>query len=238
MASAPRDRCAICNARSTGLLCALGGRVRDRFQQDKAVHRYRRGQMIFFAGSEAHALYIMRSGRVKVFRAWHGGKEQVLRLHGPGDILGYRPLLANERYNASAEAVEDSTICVIPAATLQELLREVPELSRTLLAKLARELRNSEDLMMDLIQRPVRQRTARLLLRLLDDYQSGPEPAVLRSQHLRRQDMARMIGTTPETLSRVLRGFARRGVLAVSRDQIRIRDHALLRKVAGESPSG
>ena len=235
MAKHSPDRCTICKTRSTGLICGLSRRVRDRVEQDRATHVFRRGQSIFYAGTPAHALYVLRSGRVKVFRTWRGGEEQVLRLLGPGELLGYRPLLADEPYVASAEAVEDSTLCIIPAATVRELLRDVPGLAFELLAKLARELRLSEDLMMDLIHRPVRQRAARLLLLLFADNQGSSEPALLRSHQLRRQDMARMIGTTPETFSRVLRGFAQRGIVALSRDRIRIRDHALLHKVAGES---
>jgi len=227
------DRCAVCKWRSTGLICGLSTRARSRLEQDRTTHVFRRGQPIFYAGAPAQALYVVRSGRVKVFRTWRGGEEQVLRLLGPGEILGYRPLLANEPNAASAEAVEESTLCIIPAATVRELLRGEPKVALELLAKLARELRLSEDLMMDLLHRPIRQRAARLLLSLLEDNHRAAEPAVIQSQHLRRQDMARMIGTTPETFSRVLRGFAQRGIVTLARDRICIRDHALLRKVAG-----
>jgi CRP/FNR family transcriptional regulator, polysaccharide utilization system transcription regulator len=238
MAKQSPDRCAVCRTRSAGLFCGLNGKTRDRVEQDKTSHAFRRGQMVFFAGASAHALYVVRSGRVKVFRTWRGGQEQVLRLLGPGEILGYRPLLANEPYGASAEAVEDSTLCVIPAANVLELLRSEPGAALELLTKLARELRLSEDLMMDLLHRPVRQRAARLLLILLDDNRRAVEPAVLQSRHLRRHDMARMIGTTPETFSRVMREFAQRGIVALARDRIRIRDQALLQRAAGGDATG
>jgi len=199
---------------------------------------FRRGQLVFYAGALAHALYIVRSGRVKVFRTSRNGDEQVLRLLGPGEILGYRALLANEPYYASAEAVEDSVLCIIAAAALRGLLSEVPELALDLLAKMARELRISEDLMMDLIHRPVRQRAARLLLLLLEDNRGAADPAQIPTHQLRRQDMARMIGTTPETFSRVLRRFAQEGIVALARDRIRIRDRSLLHRVAGGIDSG
>jgi len=228
------DRCATCKSRSTGFVCGLSARARKRLEQDKTTYVFQRGQLIFYAGAQAHALYVVRSGRVKVFRTWRGGEEQVLRLLGPGELLGYRPLLANEPYVAGAEAVEDSTLCMIPAATVRELLRDEPEVALELLAKMARELRLSEDLMMDLLHRPVRQRAAHLLLTLLEDNRRADEPAILQSHHLLRQDMARMIGTTPETFSRVLREFAQRGIVSLARDHIRIREHAMLRMVAGE----
>ena len=238
MAKPSPDRCAVCKMRSTGLFCGLTAQARDRLEQGRTTHVFRRGQPVFYAGSSSQNLFVIRSGRVKVFRTWRGGEEQVIRLLGPGELLGYRPLLANEPYVASAEAVEDSTLCIIPAETARELLREVPGLALELLAKLARELRLSEDLMMDLSFRPIRQRAARLLLRLLEDNRDGVEPAVIQSQYFRRQDMARMIGTTPETFSRTLRGFAQRGFVTLTRDRICIRDHALLRKAAGEPHFG
>lgn len=235
MAKPSPDRCAVCKSRSTGLICGLSARARGRLEQDRVTHAFRRGQPIFHAGSPAQALYVVQSGRVKIFRTWRGGEEQVIRLLGPGELLGYRPILANEPYVASAEAVENSTLCVIPAATVRELLRDVPELALQLLAKLASELRASEDLLMDLIHRPVRQRAARLLLSLLEDNHRAAEPVIIPSRLLRRQDMARMIATTPETFSRVLRGFTQHGLITLTRDHIHIRDHARLLKVAGES---
>ncbi|HVP38451.1 MAG TPA: Crp/Fnr family transcriptional regulator [Candidatus Saccharimonadales bacterium] len=237
MATPSANRCAVCQRRATGQRCGLGTLAGDRLDQDKATHLFRRGQLIFAANTPPHALYVVRSGRVKVFRTGDDGEEQVIRLLGPGEMLGYRPLLAGEPVAANAEAVEDSSICIIPAATIRELLRDLPELANLLLTKLARELRASEDLMMDLLHRPVRQRAARLLLNLLEDNRRALEPEVLHARHLRRQDMARMIGTTPETFSRVMRAFAQRGIITLSRASIRVRDRALLRQAAGESPA-
>ncbi len=231
----PPDHCAVCGARNSGAVCGLAERVRARVSQEHATHLFRRGQPVFFAGTPAQALFVIRSGRVKVYRTWSGGDEQVIRLLGPGEMLGYRPLLANEPYMASAEAVVDSTLCLIPATTVHELLRDVPEFAAALLSKLARELSRSEDLMMDNLHRPVRQRAARLLLQLLADNQNSPEPNILRSEHLRRLDMARMLGTTPETFSRILRTLAQRGAVTLTRDWIKVRDRALLHKVAGGS---
>lgn len=226
-------RCAVCRSRPAGFACGLNPRVQAAVDAERVTQAYRSGQTVFLAGTPASALYVIHSGQVKIFRSGPGGEVQVIRVLGPGEILGYRPLLANEPYASGAEAVEDSTLCVIPAALVRDLLRDMPEFAIELLAKLARELRVSEDLMMGLLHHPVRQRAARLLLALLEDNRHAPEPMILRTRHLRRQDMARMIGTTPETFSRVLRDFCQRGMVALSRDHIRIRDTDLLKKVAG-----
>lgn len=215
-------------------MCGLHGTAMDRLELEGTSHTYRRGQLVFAAGARAQVLHVIRSGKVKVFRTWHDGDEQVLRLLGPGEILGYRPLFSDEPYLASAEAVEDSVICAIPQATVDELVRSVPGLAGALLRKLAQELRLSEELMMDLVRRPVRQRAARLLLRLLEDNRNAPDPAAILSRELMHKDMARMIGATPETFSRVLRGFAQSAVVKVTRGSIRVLDETRLRRIAGE----
>jgi CRP-like cAMP-binding protein len=100
---------------------------------------------------------------------------------------------------------------------------------------LANELRISEDLMMDLLHLPVRQRVARLLLGVLSHHKKGSEPGKLADKELKRKEMAAMIGTTPETFSRVLHAFAQAGIVSLSRDSIRVRDAALLQRIAGDA---
>ncbi len=232
MGRASPETCAVCRRRSDSVHCSLGALVGDQLRA-RVTHRYRAGQLLFVAGTPAQSLFVLHTGRVKVFRTARGGDEQVLRLLGPGEILGYRPVLAGETYGASAEAVEDSSVCIVPASTVRRLVREVPDLAVALLEKLAVELRLSEELMMDLIHHPVRQRAARLLLALLADNRLAARPHRLESRHVRRQDMARMIATTPETFSRVLRGFAQKGIVELARDHLDVRDETLLRRVAG-----
>jgi CRP/FNR family transcriptional regulator len=87
--------------------------------------------------------------------------------------------------------------------------------------------------MMDLVHRPVRERAARLLLSLLASSPGAGDAGVLSGRDLKRRDMAGMIGTTPETLSRVLRDFARSGMITLARDSVRVRDFPLLRRAAG-----
>ncbi len=227
----PNVPCRLCGARPPGLLCGLEGRSRETLERTLLTRRFRSGESIFHAGTPVQALYIVRSGLVKVYRLGDRGEEQVIRLLGAGEILGFRPLLAGEPYTASAAAVADSELCIVPPATFLELLDSAPGLVRELLVKLARELRLSEELLMDLTHRPVLQRAASLLCQVLLDSDS------LRSLngHLRRKDMARMIGASPETFSRALRTLAQRGAIRLTRTSITPRDPALLRRLSGHA---
>ena len=227
-------RCEICTAQNPGGVCRLRSGPAGRFAEERSSQLFTRGQVLFHEGWPAHSLFIIHSGLVRVFRTWRNGDEQVLRLLGPGEIVGYRPIFANEPYGASADAVEESAICVVPRDVVLDRIRRDPELGLQLLGKLSTELRISEDLMMDLIRRPVRERAARLLMGLLEGSGRSPEAMAATLGHIPRKDLARMIGTTPETFSRVLRSFAERGIVELTRDRILVRDPALLRRVAGE----
>jgi CRP/FNR family transcriptional regulator len=228
-----RERtCDGCQSRTAGLFCGLRGAPGERLRRQRTVHRFRRGQTIFHEGMEAASLFVIASGRVKVSSSWRDGSEHVLRVLGPGELLGYRPLLAGEPYHASAETLEDSTLCIFPAAAVREALRECPGLASELLTKLARELRQSEELMLDLMHRRVPERVARLLLAMPGWGGDTPEASTLWSRGLTHKSMATLAGTTPETFSRALGALARRGVIAVSRERIEILDPAALRRAA------
>ena len=233
MVRTPPENCVLCHSRAGAARCGFGLRAGGRIGPHVASHVFRRGEYLFVAGTPSHSVFVLRAGCVKVFRTTLDGGEQVLRLLGPGAMLGYRPVLANEPYAASAQVVDNATLCILPAAIVREAVRDVPELAADLLARMAVELRLSEELMMDLVHSPVRQRAARLLLSLLVKEPHSLPPLRLRPRHMRRQDMARMIGTTPETFSRVLRGFAQTGLIDLTRAHLDIRDEDRLRRVAG-----
>jgi CRP/FNR family transcriptional regulator len=230
--SAPKSQCASLEQASMGCFAGLSGAAAARLARDTTELVFKRGQTIFHAGAPSHVLYVIRAGRVKVSSIGKQGEELVLRLLGPGEVLGFRPLLSDEPHNATGEAVEDTTLCVVPAATLKALLRESPEFVLKVLTKLARELRITEEMMMDLLYRPARQRVAGVLLKLVDDNSAAPDPLTIASSHLRRKDMASMAGTTPETLSRILRSLADHHVLTLTRDRVHIRDRARLERIA------
>jgi CRP-like cAMP-binding protein len=219
-----------------GPFCRLGGKALQALPGEVTERAFKRGETVFYAGAPASALYVVRSGRIRVFRTWQDGEDLTLRVLGPGEIVGYRPLFARELLKASAEALVDSSVCIIPGESVRTLVATVPSLATLLLEKMAKELRISEDLMMDLLHLPVRQRAARVLLEVLEDRQGTLAPGTIPSRELRRKDLARMIGTTPETFSRVLHAFAQAGIVSLARDGVRVRNLLLLKRIAGERP--
>jgi len=186
---------------------------------------------VFREGEPAHAVHCIQRGVVKLYKLGPDGEELVIRLLGPGDIMGYRPVLADDLFAATARALEETTVCTFRREFLFALLRESPELAMHIMKKLASELRVSEDQMMSRLVENVPQRTAHFLLWLFDAERMAEDQTPYEAA-LRREDMAMVIGTTPETLSRVLHDFERRKILDLSRKSIRVREPEQLRRLA------
>jgi CRP/FNR family transcriptional regulator, polysaccharide utilization system transcription regulator len=236
MVNGPAVACSICQLAPGAARCGLGRVAGAQLDGPKAVRHYRRGQPIFLAGTVPVALFVVRTGRVKLVRLESDGQEHIVRLLGPGAMFGHRSLLAGELTAVGAVAVEDAVICSVPVAAVDELLRDVPALARYLLTQLARDLRWAEDLMASLLRKSATERAAQMLLALLEADRGAAEPGRFPNRDLQRTELARMIGVAPETLSRALRELADAGAITLSRRDLRIVDPERLRRLA-EGPT-
>lgn len=223
-------KCDICGHRPSSIFCSLAGSHLEKLDREKTVHKYEKGEVIFSEGDLSQAIHCIYSGKVKLYKLGPKNEEQIIRLLGPGEFMGYRALLANEPCAATAQTLESTVICSIAKKTFFELLRQSPDLVLRLLSKMARELRISEELALSLAQESVRQRTAHLLLFLLQGNQAKSEGPI--RVPLKRKDMAQMIGASPETLSRTLHYLERRGIVRMTRSEIYIQNLSALQLLA------
>ncbi|KAB2842520.1 Crp/Fnr family transcriptional regulator [bacterium] len=228
----PAPSCTECQSRSMGVLCNLDSEALEKLNSHKTSNRYLKGQIIFYEGNQAFGLYGVYSGRVKLYKTGIDGRRQIVRICGPGDILGYRSLFAEEPYHATAEALEDSTICCIDRAAFFSVIGENPRFAFDLLRKLSVELRSAEDLATSIAQRPVRQRMAELLVMLQQTYGKPVKKGVQIHLELSREEMAEMIGVTQETAIRLLSEFKKGGWISVQERCITILNPQSLLEVA------
>jgi CRP-like cAMP-binding protein len=221
--------CKTCGYKPEGIFCSIAGVHLDALDNMKSVHNYRRGQIIFYEGNPSLAVYCVYDGRVKLLKSGRKGNEEAIRLLGPGEILGYRALVADEPYAATAQAVEPSTVCAIPKDGFLKLLREHRDVAFRLMSKLARELRISEEQMINRTQDSVAQRTAAFLLNIfsrgLSDFQDGSTMTI----PLTRIEIAQIIGTSPETLSRTLKDLRKKGIIETKGTEFRILNTRMLK---------
>lgn len=224
-----KHNCNTCVAKTNNIFGVLVNSRLAQIDLNKTPHEYKRGQIIFYEGNPAFALYCISKGRVKIYKMLKNGEQKVIRILIPGELLGYRSLLADEPYAATAEAIEHTVICAIPKDTFIKVLRQSPDLALKFLAKMAVELRTSEDQIIILKEFSARQRTAQLLISLIDN-PNKPNPVI--KGILSRNEMAQMIGVMQETFSRTLHYFLNQGIIEISRSDISIIDLKGLNKYA------
>lgn len=165
-----------------------------------------KGEMIYAMDDMVDSLYVIHSGRVKIYRLSDTGKEQVLRVLRAGDFLGELALFKNSSMGDYAEALEESSMCVIDGSALKELLGKYPMIALKILEELSQRLEQTEKLLEDISLHSVERRLAQVLLDMsIDDDEIELE--------MSKRDLASQIGTTSETLSRKLTSFQELGLI-------------------------
>lgn len=224
--------CQSCSSRLLGVMCNLEAKALKECSDHKTTNTYKKSQIIFYEGNQPYGLYCIFSGRVKLYKSGVDGKQQIVRIAGPGDLLGYRALFSEEPYTATAETLEDATICCVDKNTFFPLIGRNPDLALNLIKKLARELREAENLATSIAQHSVRERMAELLLMLKETYGKPGKKGILIDLRLSREEMAEMIGITQETAIRLLSEFKTDGMIDVKDRDITILDAKALLKTA------
>ena len=196
-----------------------------------AINRpYKKGQTIFSEGDEGTGFYAIISGRVKIFKLSLEGKEQILHMMGPGDIFGEVPVFTGQGYPAYAEAHAQSILLYFPRNAFIELVRQDPSLSLNMLAVLSWRLRKFAALIEDLSLKAVPGRLAAYLL-YLSKSSPGKDELTL---DISKGQLASILGTIPETLSRILGKMSRQGLIKSAGSRMRILDRTTLEKIATE----
>jgi len=196
-----------------------------------AINRlYKKGQMIFSEGDEGTGFYAIISGRVKIFKLSLEGKEQILHMMGPGDIFGEVPVFTGQGYPAYAEAHAQSILLYFPRNAFIELVRQDPSLSLNMLAVLSWRLRKFAALIEDLSLKAVPGRLAAYLL-YLSKSSPGKDELTL---DISKGQLASILGTIPETLSRILGKMSRQRLIKSAGSRMRILDRTTLEKIATE----
>jgi CRP/FNR family transcriptional regulator, polysaccharide utilization system transcription regulator len=215
--------CAECAVRCHSIFCDLGTDAIGHVNSIKDSHICRKGQIIFYEGNHPKGVYVIYSGKVKVSKLGSNAKEQIVRLARPGDVLGYRSLVSGDRYYASAAALEDSVICFIPKKEFFALLEKSGTLSMKLMKLLSNDLATAERKMVELVQKPVRERLAEALLILKEVYGVEKDGKTLNIS-LTREDIANFVGTTTETAIRLLSDFKDQHLIVLDKKKIIIND--------------
>jgi CRP-like cAMP-binding protein len=166
-------------------------------------------------------LFCINNGKIKVSRNGDDGREAILRLAKPGDILGYKALLTNEKYTASAVALDDCNVCFIPKELFLKVLKSDSSLSIELMRLLSTELGKVETKMTHLAQKPVRERLAETLLFIKETYGFEDDEQTINAT-LSREEIANIVGTATESAIRLLSEFKKDNIIELDGKKIKI----------------
>ena len=181
------------------------------------VRSFPKHAVIVNEGDETDSLYIILSGRVKVFVSDEAGKEIMLASQGPGEYFGEMVLDGGPR-SASVMTLEPSRFVVISKYKFREFLREHPEFSISLIEKLIRRTRVLTESVKSLALMDVYGRVARLLL----DLAVRKNGSLVIDEKLTQQDIASRVGASREMISRILKDLTTGGYVTVDRKRITI----------------
>jgi CRP/FNR family transcriptional regulator len=174
----------------------------------------------------------MNGGKVKVYKNNVQGKEFIIYIAKPGDFLGYRALLSEDFYKATATVLEDAKICFIPKESFFEVLQKNPVFMRRVVQAVCNEMGIMEEKLAELAHKSVRERLAANLLMLKETYGMEGEESTLIELALSREDLASIVGTATETVIRLLSEFKTDGLIAFEGKKIRVLDARKLAKQA------
>lgn len=187
----------------------------------KQCNVYKKGQVIFQEGSHPYGIHCINTGKVKLSHSGDEGRDQIIRLVKPGDLIGYKALISNEPYTATATVLEDSAVCFIPRDIFLQLLQKDTTLSLRMMQILTNELRRAETKITHLAQKPVRERLAETLLTLKETYGLEEDGETI-NVVLSREEIANLVGTATESAIRLLSEFKKEKVIDLPGKKIRI----------------
>ncbi|MCB2149241.1 MAG: Crp/Fnr family transcriptional regulator [Deltaproteobacteria bacterium] len=181
---------------------------------------YHRSESIFMEGEEADGFYIVADGQVKIFKTSLEGKEQILHIYGPGNPFGEVPVFSGSRFPANAQALVESRILFLPRNAFVRLITANPSLSMNMLGELSMRLRQFTIQIENLSLKEVPSRLASYLTYLSRE-QENPDRVTL---DISKGQLASLLGTIPETLSRIFAKMSAQHLIRVDGKEIHLLD--------------
>lgn len=179
-----------------------------RFNDILITKEYDSGEIIYAQNSPAQTLCIVNTGAVKLYKTSPEGKEQVLRILGPGEFFGEAVLFSRQTRTASAHALGAAKICQLDKSQAEDIIQRHPEIAHKLIAALNLRLTQAEEQIEYLGTRTTLQRVARLIVDLAQDQKSTTV-----TLPLSREGLASLTGMTVENFSRKLGELATQGLI-------------------------
>lgn len=205
---------------NTPLFSGLADNQVQELSRITSQKHFKKGESIFFEGDEGNGFYIVIEGSIKIFKLSVEGKEHILHFFGPGEPIGEVPVFSGRRFPANAEAAEPTHLLYFPRNSFIDLISKNPSLSINMLAVLSKRLREFSLKIGNLSLKEVPARLASYLV-VLSKEQGSDKTIKL---NISKGQLASLLGTIPETLSRIFTKMDSLGYIKVDGRAIKILD--------------
>jgi CRP/FNR family transcriptional regulator, cyclic AMP receptor protein len=191
-----------------------------------------RGERLFSEGDAGDKLYIILEGKIKLTKAAPDGRENLLSVHGPGEMFGELSLFDPRPRTMGAVAVTDARLAALDHDDLRKWLADRPDVAMHLLRALVKRLRRTNDVLSDLVFTDVPGRVAKALLDLAERFGTQQDDGVQVNHDLTQEELAQLVGASRETVNKALADFVARGWIQLHPKSVLLIDPERLRKRA------
>lgn len=222
-------KCEQCIVRQFSSLKALNKDELLRMAECKTSYTIKKGEPIFEEGEVTNGIYCIKDGVCKLSKLSDNGKDQIVKLVKPGELLGQRSMISDEPANLSAVALEDMEVCFIPRSEVMQFFTQNNQFSMNVMKTICEDLKGADDHMVNMAQKTVRQRLAETLIYLEDTFGKNDD-GTLRIQ-LSREELAGMIGTATESCIRLLSELNKSTYIELIGKKIKLLDKNKLKRL-------
>ena len=219
-------RCENCIIRQLNSLKALTKEELKKISDSKVTKSVKKGEVLFEEGERLNGVFCVRSGVSKLSKMSDNGKDQIVKIAAKGEVMGQRSVIAEERTNLSAVALNDMEVCYIPKHHLTDNINDNVAFTKAVLVHMANELKFADNVIVNMAQKTVKQRLAETLLYLKNNF--GEDEEGFLNIILSREDIANVVGTAKEACIRTLTNFKKENMISTNGKRIKIVDEKML----------
>lgn len=224
------SKCEQCIVREFSAIKTLNKEELIRMSECKTSLTIKKGDIIFEEGDTINGIYCIKDGICKLSKLSPNGKDHIVKLIKKGELLGQRSMISEEPVNLTAIALEDMEVCFIPKTEVMGFFDNNNQFSKNVMKSICGDLKESDDLIVNMAQKTVKERLADTLLYLQDTFGVN-EDKTLKVQ-LSREELSSMIGTATESCIRLLSDFKKLGLIDLVGKKIIILDKNKLQKIS------
>lgn len=227
-----KSRCENCIIKRLNALKALSKEELKSISNCRVIKTLKKGEVIFSEGEKLNGVYCVRKGISKLSKGGDNGRDHIVKITDKNQVLGLRSIIAKEKTNLSAIALENMEVCFIPKPLILEYLSNNQDFTLSTLEHMAIDLKFAENALVNMAQKNVPQRLAEALIYVKNNF--GTDTEGFLNLILKREDFANLIGTSKEVCIRTLTIFKKEKWILTRGKSIKIENEkALLKLVKG-----